>query len=508
LLTKDLLDVKKRRPNIKPNYRNPNKYKDVSRKVLNSFVEGRSRGEIYSKIESLENHDNFRLVRGLKKIIERDSDFGKSFTVNPEKVRKILYQKGFVTSDEERMEKLKEVSSNLGVSVESLEEDFWADREINEVLKNSYDVAPKEVLKQYNLSLTQTLLFDAVKLSINVSGNYKEIFRAIKYYGLMYEVDEELNIKITGPASIIKKTRKYGTSFAKLLPYIMASEEWKINADIETEVSGEKRIYNFELNSNSISKGLFPDLKTSSPDYDSEVERRFASRLSAVKENWEILREPTILKSGNSVMIPDFCIKRLDRAIYLEIVGFWTPEYLKNKCEKIRKIGDEKTLIVAVDASLGCGKEDFEGVEEVIFYDKEMPLKPLVKRMESIEKDAIEERAESIGDGILDLPTESIFSLEKISKEVNTDVEVIAEKLKKESSGLILPESGMFIPEKKAKKIREEIMELEDASLGEVEKVLKKYKVSEEILDKIGFDVIWKSFKRENVEVVPKPKNK
>jgi len=51
------------------------------------------------------------------------------------------------------------------------------------------------------------------------------------------------------------------------------------------------------------------------------------------------VREDDIFDLGPQVMIPDFAIEHPDgRRAILEIVGFWTPEYLESKISKIRQV--------------------------------------------------------------------------------------------------------------------------------------------------------------------------
>jgi len=51
------------------------------------------------------------------------------------------------------------------------------------------------------------------------------------------------------------------------------------------------------------------------------------------------------------VMIPDFAIEHPDgRRAILEIVGFWTPEYLDAKLEKIRKV-EADNFVLAVSSN-------------------------------------------------------------------------------------------------------------------------------------------------------------
>ncbi|MFP4002109.1 MAG: DUF790 family protein, partial [Thermoplasmata archaeon] len=260
MLTKELLVVTKRKPNIHPKFREPEKYRDLVLDVIDRYEIGKKKKEIEEGVSELESHGNFKLVRGLSKLLERKAKFGMDSPVEPEKLRRSAFEEGYVTDDEERRQVLEKVAEEYGLSEDEVERYLWADREEEMVLQFLEDVDGIELLKEYNLSLAQTLLFDAVELEFNASENFQQIFRMIKYFGLIYNVDEDLKVNVTGPAALFKKTRKYGTSFAKLLPHIMKAEEWEISAQIETEVSGEKRIYEFNLDSGSCKEGLFPEL--------------------------------------------------------------------------------------------------------------------------------------------------------------------------------------------------------------------------------------------------------
>ena len=105
------------------------------------------------------------------------------------------------------------MASTLEVSPKQLEESLWSDLDDALVLKEFAPIEPVELLKRYNLSLTQTLLFKAVALDVTVSENFQQIFRRIKYLGLMYSVEKSagmFTISVDGPMSLFKLTEKYG----------------------------------------------------------------------------------------------------------------------------------------------------------------------------------------------------------------------------------------------------------------------------------------------------------
>jgi len=75
----------------------------------------------------------------------------------------------------------------------------------------------------------------------------------------------------------------------------------------------------------------------------------------------ELVREDDVFDLGAEVMIPDFAIEHPDgRRAILEIVGFWTPEYLESKLTKIRQV-EADNFVLAVSERLDCASEEFDG---------------------------------------------------------------------------------------------------------------------------------------------------
>ena len=69
-------------------------------------------------------------------------------------------------------------------------------------------------------------------------------------------------------------------------------------------------------------------------------------------------------------MIPDFAIEHPDgRRTILEIVGFWTPEYLESKLKKIRQV-EADNFILAVSEHLECASEEFASMADRVLWYK------------------------------------------------------------------------------------------------------------------------------------------
>ena len=224
-----------------------------------------------------------------------------------------------------------------------------------------------------------------------------------------------MHLHLEGPGSLFRMSERYGNSFAKIFPILMKSKGWKLKAKIlhktyqgksvleftlddserafrpspeaikypsyypgetTSEIqlreaqaeyeTGEKGTEVAELNAGSkgTDSGTDPDMEEEKETYDSEVEKIFGSFTLG---SWKIKREPTILKAGRYAFVPDFALQRNDMKVYLEIVGFWTTEYLERKVEKLKEV--KEPLILLINKKLKCSEKDFPA-QEVIFLTK------------------------------------------------------------------------------------------------------------------------------------------
>ena len=506
MLPKDLLDVKKRKPTIRPRFRELEEYRAVAADVIAIYEQaeaaGDRRGEVDDAVAALETHETFKLIRGLSTLLDRRARFEAAVPLPPPTLREAAFERGFVTSEDERQDVIRELAAEFDLTTDAIDRGLWADREEHEILTSAPAVTPEELLRAYNLSLAQTLLFDAVELEFTVSDNYQEIFGLVKYLGLMYTVDAELAVTVTGPASLFKRTRKYGTSLAKLVPAIMKADEWHITAQVETEVSGETRIYQFDLDADE--EHRFPDHEADER-FDSEVERDFATRIDTLADGWTVIREPTILRAGTRVMIPDFSFER-DRgaghpAFYLEVVGFWTPDYLEEKLEKVRSLESDYPVMLAVNESLNCTDEDFAdaNVDEVFYYDDAIPVKPVLSRLTEIDERHVRTDLEHVALEDLTLPTDETIAIDTIAERHDAEPEAIRRLLAERASGVI--SNDRYVPAAVLASVTAEVEAMEDPTVADVTPLLEEHGLAVTALEECGFTVEYTSLNPAAVRV-------
>ncbi len=71
--------------------------------------------------------------------------------------------------------------------------------------------------------------------------------------------------------------------------------------------------------------------------FDSKIEERFARDFGRAAQGWSIVREPEPVQAGRHLVFPDFAVFRRTephRRWFVEIAGFWTPEYLADCVRK------------------------------------------------------------------------------------------------------------------------------------------------------------------------------
>jgi predicted nuclease of restriction endonuclease-like RecB superfamily len=489
MLTKDLLQTTVRGDTIEPRFRDPAEHRDLAATVIDAYEPGRKRAAIDATVADLETHETFKFVRGLSKLLGRRSTFETDAPKPPRALRRAVFERGYVTDDDERAAVLAAVADDVGLSSEAVAANLWADRADEQVLVDAPTIDQERLVREYNLSLAQTLLFDASECTVAVEDGYQRLFRTIGGLGLLYDVAPDLQITVTGPAAMGRKTRKYGTQLAKLLPAVVAAEGWSLTASIETEVGGDERTCTFALDDGDA--GLFPDTTVESADYDSAIERDFAARIASLADGWDVTREPTILRAGETVMIPDFGFERGAHDLYLEIVGFWTPEYLQEKIEKVRVVESEAPLLLAVNERLNCTEDDFAGADEVFFYDpdRKVPVKPVLDRLRAIDDRETAADRERLAEREVTLPT-AITPVADIAADHDVATAAMADYLA-DTPGLV--SNGQYVPAAEMDRLREEIATLEEVTLDVATDVLTDAGLDQTVLEALGYEIRYTS---------------
>jgi predicted nuclease of restriction endonuclease-like RecB superfamily len=399
-------------------------YRDTAEELIQVFEDhlGEPKGDLEDTIDQLTIADtDYKVVQGLAKLLKDGCEFGTVAAADPREIRQELFEKAnesypivrqsTLGEDTQKLEVYSTVADRLGISLEECYRGMHADLEDNKRLvrfgdrvADTYEASEDSpsttrltgdseesyaedtitvdwLLTRYNLALAQAVLYDAARMRIRVWDHFGTVFSYVKLFGLMhriYPIDGDGNRVATtdaaegyeaildGPASLFSQSRKYGIRMANFLPALPLCDRWEMHAEILDDDGPTDTTLSFDLDhTDSLSSHY-----TAQSDFDSDVERTLAQKWDRANTDWELVREDDVLDLGAEVMIPDFALEHPDRRrAILEIVGFWTPEYLDEKLAKIRN-ADIDHLLVAVSERLECSADDFEGASDRLLWFK------------------------------------------------------------------------------------------------------------------------------------------
>jgi predicted nuclease of restriction endonuclease-like RecB superfamily len=81
------------------------------------------------------------------------------------------------------------------------------------------------LLARYNLELTRGVLYWASQLRIDVTGSYKDLWKYLKLFKLMFWATREgegYHLELDGPISpFVHATTRYGRAFAAFMPALL-----------------------------------------------------------------------------------------------------------------------------------------------------------------------------------------------------------------------------------------------------------------------------------------------
>src|ERR1044071_5250150 len=496
---------------------------------------------------------------------------------------------GYPVTGNERKNIIQKIASKNNLSVNDVEIAMWSDLEKNKYLKSFDSLTSLQLVAWYNISALQTLLLNSVKMEFSIYGgfNWKKILRKTKQLGLMYSLYSEskyesqtnAHIKkneilpenneqnkvictVNGPLSIVRLTDRYGMAIARLIPSIIFSEIWSIKATIlRKSISGSKKAYDFELSSTDKDIPLFDastfhlqsDQKSASElssnnysmDYfDSSVEKKFMDKFLKFSTGWSLFREPDpLILSNGKAFIPDFVFEKYGVKVYLEIIGFWTEDYLKRKLEKIKDLTKSETgastgpdlLIVAnMDNCISeNGKKipidsvfsKFVNKKRLIFYKKdEIPFGPIISYLKDIDSKFIDEISVNFHDtiaaemdkAIQDVQSNSVISLGEISDRYKIPIESVVKIIRNlqlntnNSEEMVIDKLREFLIVGNYlisnNKIRDLLPEVDKINkLHDAIRLLYQNQIPEEcitlLITKMGYEIIWNGIDSNNAQI-------
>jgi len=555
-------------------------------------TEGVSKAKLDENILEIEaKYTDYKLVRGICHLLEQRCVYalpGRTFphggnnnAMNAINLRRKIFEEssrnGYPATEDERKQILQKFATESDLTTDELEIAMWADLDKNKYLKNFESLSPLQLISWYNISILQSLLLNCVKLEFSVYGGFswKKILRKIKQLGLMYFLFHENNLEsesnkqtrnqemvfnskkdkrvictVEGPLSIVRLTDKYGTAMAKLIPLIIFTDIWSIDAIIlRKSISGVRKTYRFQISNKDKDLPLFDAskvqpqsesnmdsgsiYKNAIDNFDSIVEKKFMDKFLKFSIGWNLIREPDpLILSNGKAFIPDFVFEKYGIKVYLEIVGFWTSEYLKRKLEKIKdllntksatSVGADLLIVANIDnyISENGDKTMIDSIfskyiarNNLIFYKKDqIPFGPIIKYLKDIDSRIIDDISINFNnsivkelESIIEEKQNKIIFLKQVSDKQNIPVESVLKTIRNLQSnndasttaiknrlrGFLLLDNYLISNDK----IDELLPELDKLKkLPDAVRFLGENNIPEEcitsLIPKIGFEIVW-----------------
>jgi hypothetical protein len=273
--------------------------------------------------------------------------------VPPEKAREILFCAAAAHIESDRAAAFAEAAQALAVAPADIERALFADLPGEKLVCAPACIpSANEIALRTNQLILRSLLFHARRVRIKAEGATRPIVRQAKLRGLLCTVTDGSPpiLDVSGPFTVFRHTLLYGRALGELVQFLPHCAHFKLRADCV--LRDQEAILDVQSGD-----PIFPAEEPK--PFDSKLEERFARDFKRAAPDWDLLREPEPVPAGRTLIFPDFLLRhRLcpQRRFFIEILGFWSADYLARKLALLREAGI-RNLILCVDETRVCGDD-------------------------------------------------------------------------------------------------------------------------------------------------------
>jgi len=370
-------------------------YVQYAEKMLATYRDGkgRQRRQLHREIESLfadEPDCPVRRIQAFCKLLDDRSVFrtdpdGKAAKLRLNVFSRVARFHPLVEKPDRLFEhdetKVKaQIADELGLPWSEIEQGLYADVMAYQSLER-FEGYPNAsaLLSRYNVAQLQACLYRAERMTVVATDDLKTILRYAKLAKLLHEIvrlgPSIYRITFSGPASLLRQTRRYGVNLAKFLPALLSCKGWQMVALLKTP-------WNTPAKLSLSDKDGFTSHLPSPEEFDSNLEEALAEKFGQERDGWSLIREGEILHNRQKTFVPDFTFRHKDcTEVLLEIVGFWTPEYLSHRRETLKQFRRHAILFAVPEKSL---REGAHIGKNVLVYKTTLKLSFLMEALERI----------------------------------------------------------------------------------------------------------------------------
>ena len=338
---------------------------------------GERRAELERELdEYVGNGTDYRILRGLIKLLLDQCEFETASPVLPSEIRRALFLKARLhhpvsAVEATRAQLISEAAAELNCAVEAVEAHLYADLFENQRLVSFDQMSPRELLDRYNLAQAQALFYRSTEMRLRVepqdAEGYRRIFDAIKAYRLIHTIEGSpargYNVRLDGPVSMFHQSQKYGIQMAVFLPALLLCRGWRMTAEIVPK-QGKRVTFELDSRTTSLRSHYLDDVS-----YKPAIEEKLLAAWAKSESAWEIRPGKEVIDLGACAFVPDFVIRHADgREFYLELLGFWTPRHLDERVAEFARAGFTRYLLAVSDELRGSRDKALSLPANVVAY--------------------------------------------------------------------------------------------------------------------------------------------
>lgn len=283
-----------------------------------------------------------------------------------------------------------------------------SEKDATQFIKSHFnDLTPNSVLKKIetlgnhneihlllNQWLVKKVMSQSFMIEIIVKDQVRRLYRQAKFRGLICEIKKlnapYLKFRISGPLSLFGPTRIYGKKFSEFLPLLFWNWEFKLRATIR-ELDQNYFLY---LDSKS-------DIKIAQQPklFDSKIELEFYHDFLSATKEWNLIREPEMININGNVLFPDFVVYKNNtteitplEGILIEIIGFWTKEYIDKKIAEISLYNGRKAIFIfsekhrdKVHSMLSLESQN----HGIFFYKRKILVESIIEKITELDNESL-----------------------------------------------------------------------------------------------------------------------
>ncbi|HEX5063250.1 MAG TPA: DUF790 family protein [Kofleriaceae bacterium] len=267
----------------------------------------------------------------------------------------------------EREARIAYAAGELEITCAAVETMLWSDlpRERPVELPRGRP-AERDVAAHANLSLVQRAMMRAQTVELRVRGDAGPLIHTAAARGLLTTVsrgdDGNTMLDIVGPLMLFHRTGVYGRALASLMPLLAECEGFELSLLSRSR----EQLYPVDI----ASPVLLPPVPANMQVPDTRL-LRLLKELKRAAHDIVVTLRPHPISAGRSLVCPDLGLERDGRVTFVELVGFWTSEFLVKKLELYGDAGIND-VVFCVDEARSVANETLPDGLPIVRYGRRM----------------------------------------------------------------------------------------------------------------------------------------